>query len=715
MEYPFKDLMPLDEVLAREGYYKDWTHIDANTFHQISELVKFIREKGYGADTREAIAQALERVYYDAMKSGNADMELSMARKHFKDLASRLNASDDKLASATAQLAQKATKTELQSVASGSPKGVYATLTELQNAKPTGDTNIYVVNADNNWYYWNGTDWISGGLYQNLNTYVDKYYGNGGTKDVGGSTPPFGGGFMRIDKSPFTRTGILKSVEFNATVSASVKIKFFQLIDNVLYFKGDFPLNASSGNKKYISGVDFTEIKVEKGWLIGYQSADTNFSVNMIDTPGVVNSYAFAGDVVTDIPNASPGGNNYHMAIYGEVEVGIKEILNKIDTIINMDRNEETTSTIMSTKFSGSSLPDRFINNGFTINNGAKSPTTGGWDKNIYFSSYSTLDENTVRARVKINDTNCNFALLKRDNRNIASTIGQVDCVNKKLILRNLWDNNVSTIADVVVEGVIPFNFVAGREYLVELEIKTVRITVLRITDGITGESFEIENDHAVTGRRTSGWGSPCVTAISGDFTVKKLEYVSDQPTKAKLAIYGDSFVEGDSMLSVGHENRYSTKLKNKLNGDVLICGRGGETSAGLILKFDDDFMHFKPKYTLLAIGTNQDSSVATTWITNIQSLIKKVESRGSIPVLMTLTVNIAGANWATYMTDINNWIMNSGYRYVDANLVTTVNQDRLTQDTSMFFADGVHPNTIGHDMIYKRFLVDVPEIFDFD
>ena len=97
MEYPFKDLMPLDEATARDGYYKDWTHIDADTFHQISELVKFIRDKGYGADTREAIAQALERVYYDAMKSGNADMELSMARKHFKDLASRLDAGDDDL------------------------------------------------------------------------------------------------------------------------------------------------------------------------------------------------------------------------------------------------------------------------------------------------------------------------------------------------------------------------------------------------------------------------------------------------------------------------------------------------------------------------------------------------------------------------------------------------------------------------------------------
>ena len=91
MEYPFKDLLPREEATARQGYYRDWTHIDADTFHQISELVKFIREKGYGADTREAIAQALERVYHDALKSGNANMEVAMARGEFDTLGRRLD------------------------------------------------------------------------------------------------------------------------------------------------------------------------------------------------------------------------------------------------------------------------------------------------------------------------------------------------------------------------------------------------------------------------------------------------------------------------------------------------------------------------------------------------------------------------------------------------------------------------------------------------
>lgn len=56
--------------------------------------------------------------------------------------------------------------TQIQSVASGSPKGVYATLAALQTAFPTGNTNIYLVTSDGKWYYWNSSAWTAGGTYQ---------------------------------------------------------------------------------------------------------------------------------------------------------------------------------------------------------------------------------------------------------------------------------------------------------------------------------------------------------------------------------------------------------------------------------------------------------------------------------------------------------------------------------------------------------------------
>jgi hypothetical protein len=64
-------------------------------------------------------------------------------------------------------LASKASITyvdnKTSSLASGSPKGVYATVSALTTAYPGGNTNIYVVNADKKWYYWNGTAWTAGG------------------------------------------------------------------------------------------------------------------------------------------------------------------------------------------------------------------------------------------------------------------------------------------------------------------------------------------------------------------------------------------------------------------------------------------------------------------------------------------------------------------------------------------------------------------------
>ena len=72
--------------------------------------------------------------------------------------------------SANLAVALKADKTYVDTLAasliSGSPKATYATLTALQTAYPTGNTNIYLVIADGKWYYWNGSAWTAGGTYQ---------------------------------------------------------------------------------------------------------------------------------------------------------------------------------------------------------------------------------------------------------------------------------------------------------------------------------------------------------------------------------------------------------------------------------------------------------------------------------------------------------------------------------------------------------------------
>lgn len=56
-------------------------------------------------------------------------------------------------------------KLEIQSISSGSPKGVYSSLSDLKKAIPQGNNNIYITLDDGNWNYWNSSEWVSGGKY----------------------------------------------------------------------------------------------------------------------------------------------------------------------------------------------------------------------------------------------------------------------------------------------------------------------------------------------------------------------------------------------------------------------------------------------------------------------------------------------------------------------------------------------------------------------
>ena len=84
--------------------------------------------------------------------------------------AENLNIMDKGIADAHSQLAQKANQEfvnqQIANVASGTPKGAFETLQQLQNAHPTGTTGIFVISADGKWYYWNNSSWVPGGIYQ---------------------------------------------------------------------------------------------------------------------------------------------------------------------------------------------------------------------------------------------------------------------------------------------------------------------------------------------------------------------------------------------------------------------------------------------------------------------------------------------------------------------------------------------------------------------
>lgn len=144
----------INEATGVTGTYNDPSPVDRNKLHQISELTRFIRQKVYGIDVRETIAQIAERLYIDATEMGNANMEVSSARGFYDNLNDRITDIDERLV------------TKLNSIISGAPQKAFGSLDELKAAYPNGAEGIMVTKDTGNWYFWSGSVWELGGKYQ---------------------------------------------------------------------------------------------------------------------------------------------------------------------------------------------------------------------------------------------------------------------------------------------------------------------------------------------------------------------------------------------------------------------------------------------------------------------------------------------------------------------------------------------------------------------
>ena len=95
------------------------------------------------------------------------DSEVILARKGEVSLKAKIDKIDEQFNTIENEKTNYSyVDNKISQIVSGSPKGAYSTLTELNKNKPNGDVGIYITLDDNNWNYWNGSIWVKGGLYQ---------------------------------------------------------------------------------------------------------------------------------------------------------------------------------------------------------------------------------------------------------------------------------------------------------------------------------------------------------------------------------------------------------------------------------------------------------------------------------------------------------------------------------------------------------------------
>ncbi|MCC4346108.1 CotH kinase family protein [Limosilactobacillus reuteri] len=86
------------------------------------------------------------------------------------DFTNQINATKASINKVSGEISAKLSQMKTQPTA-------YASLDIIKQKYPQGDTAIYVAADTNHWYYWNGSDWIDGGIYNSQavdQAYLDK-------------------------------------------------------------------------------------------------------------------------------------------------------------------------------------------------------------------------------------------------------------------------------------------------------------------------------------------------------------------------------------------------------------------------------------------------------------------------------------------------------------------------------------------------------------
>lgn len=147
---------------------------EASRVQAESERVQAETERKEAEILREAnYEQLIDTALTEADVVGKVDNKVTELTPQINDL--------------TAQLAQKATRKELESVASGTPKGVFESLSDLESEHPNGTDGIFVIENTGGWYFWDGSGWQLGGTYQTpmttffstRNELIDGNFSNG--------------------------------------------------------------------------------------------------------------------------------------------------------------------------------------------------------------------------------------------------------------------------------------------------------------------------------------------------------------------------------------------------------------------------------------------------------------------------------------------------------------------------------------------------------
>lgn len=169
-----------------------------------------------------------------------------------------------------------------------------------------------------------------------------------------------------------------------------------------------------------------------------------------------------------------------------------------------------------------------------------------------------------------------------------------------------------------------------------------------------------------------------------------------------KVFVFGDSYVGLE-------QSRFPYYLYQNNYNHLYLDGWGGRNSANALISFNNVIEKAIPKYAVWVLGMNDaDSATAvnSSWLSCVQEFISKCETNGIIPILCTIP------NCPNQRNSYKNaWVKSSGKRYVDFAKAVGAEETGSSWYTGMLSSDNVHPTTLGAKALFARFITDAPEV----
>ena len=182
------------------------------------------------------------------------------------------------------------------------------------------------------------------------------------------------------------------------------------------------------------------------------------------------------------------------------------------------------------------------------------------------------------------------------------------------------------------------------------------------------------------------------------DWSIKKYFAVTKPVTFAAL---GDSITHGGDKFHSG--GQLSCQWESYCNIPVKNLALSGDTTSGMLNRFDRDVLPFSPKVLIIMGGINDirtSFASAEEVIKNLNAIREKCIANDIIPVFITtpsmypgiMTADFTNENWQADRNKINQWIKSTPYN-LDFNSKLEDEEGLLKLE---YTVDGLHPNAKG-------------------